>query len=86
MHPFLCARLLSIRRVDTGETSEDDADVLILARGILSEPRWPDIPGLDEFKGEVMHSALWKDEFVVPASPPLLRVPLLTPQQLRLPK
>lgn len=50
--------------MDTGETFEDDADVLILARGMLSDPAWPKIPGLKSFKGEVMHSAIWKEEFV----------------------
>ena len=64
-----CCRLLSIKRVDTGETIEDDADVLVIARGILDEPRWPEIPGLDSFKGEIMHSAMWKQEYVAETDP-----------------
>jgi cation diffusion facilitator CzcD-associated flavoprotein CzcO len=32
---------------------------LILANGGLAEPRLPDIPGLDRFRGSVMHSAAW---------------------------
>lgn len=27
--------------------------------GPLSQPRWPDIPGLDDFEGERLHSARW---------------------------
>lgn len=43
------------------ETSDGDisARVLIAAPGLLSEPRIPDIPGLDSFKGNAFHSARW---------------------------
>ncbi|MEA2307375.1 MAG: hypothetical protein QOH43_4655 [Solirubrobacteraceae bacterium] len=35
------------------------ADVLISAAGALSEPRDPEIPGLDTFRGHTFHSAAW---------------------------
>ncbi len=35
------------------------ADVLVVAAGRLSEPRTPDIAGLDTFAGPVVHSARW---------------------------
>ena len=35
------------------------ADVLVNAGGALSEPRDPDIPGLDAFEGTTFHSARW---------------------------
>jgi len=35
------------------------ARVLVLAAGRLSEPRYPDVPGLDTFPGESFHSARW---------------------------
>ena len=35
------------------------AEVLILARGALSEPRTPEIPGLTTFAGPMFHSARW---------------------------
>ncbi|KAI1749717.1 flavin-binding monooxygenase [Xylaria castorea] len=54
---------LDVRRTDTGEIFQDDADVLVAARGGLSNPSWPNIPGLKDFAGEVMHSALWNDEY-----------------------
>ncbi|KAI2778578.1 FAD/NAD(P)-binding domain-containing protein [Daldinia loculata] len=54
---------LTIKRTDTNETFEDEADVLVSARGSLSDPSWPNIPGLKSFKGETMHSALWKESY-----------------------
>lgn len=39
------------------------ADVLVSATGPLSDPRIPDIPGLETFPGEVFHSARWNHDF-----------------------
>jgi cation diffusion facilitator CzcD-associated flavoprotein CzcO len=39
------------------------ADVLVVAVGALSEPRLPDIDGIDGFKGEVFHSARWNHDY-----------------------
>ncbi|KAI0205291.1 flavin-binding monooxygenase [Astrocystis sublimbata] len=55
--------ILEVRKCDTGEIIRDDADVLIAARGSLSNPSWPDIPGLKDFAGEVMHSAIWNVKY-----------------------
>ncbi|MEA2441603.1 MAG: hypothetical protein QOH76_3027 [Thermoleophilaceae bacterium] len=38
------------------------ADILVNAGGALSEPKDPDIPGLDEFEGKTFHSARWDHE------------------------
>ncbi|KAF2723956.1 FAD/NAD(P)-binding domain-containing protein [Polychaeton citri CBS 116435] len=35
------------------------SDFLVSAVGQLNQPKWPDIVGLDEFGGKVMHSARW---------------------------
>ncbi|MEU6556076.1 NAD(P)/FAD-dependent oxidoreductase [Streptomyces sp. NPDC046915] len=35
------------------------ADVVVSATGPLSDPRIPDVPGLDTFPGKVFHSARW---------------------------
>src|SRR5829696_8260487 len=35
------------------------ADVLVSGQGALSEPRLPDIPGVESFEGELFHSARW---------------------------
>ena len=39
------------------EEFEDTADVLVTAIGSLSRWKWPDIEGLQSFKGELHHSA-----------------------------
>ncbi|KAJ8480894.1 hypothetical protein ONZ51_g6367 [Trametes cubensis] len=55
---------LRIRRpnLDTGEPEEieDSAQVLIMAIGMLSRWKWPDIEGLHDFKGELRHSAAFE--------------------------
>lgn len=40
---------------------EYSADVLVAAPGALSEPRIPDLPGLGDFAGAVLHSARWDE-------------------------
>jgi cation diffusion facilitator CzcD-associated flavoprotein CzcO len=44
-------------RTRGGETIE--ADALVCSTGPLSTPRFPDIPGLHEFGGKLVHSARW---------------------------
>ncbi|KAA8618965.1 flavin-binding monooxygenase protein [Pyrenophora tritici-repentis] len=54
---------ITVKNLATGETIHDQADVLIQGRGNLNNPSWPDIDGLDTFKGEVMHSATWNQSY-----------------------
>ena len=44
-----------------GEFDEivDEADFLFMGVGILSRWKWPDIPGLRDFTGTLVHSADW---------------------------
>lgn len=51
-----------IVRTDKGETIR--SRFLITGVGNTSTPAKPNIPGLDEFKGEVYHTALWPHEGV----------------------
>jgi len=39
------------------------ADMLVSATGPLSDPKIPDIPGLDGFPGKVFHSARWDHDY-----------------------
>ncbi|MFF7748765.1 flavin-containing monooxygenase [Streptomyces sp. NPDC007971] len=39
------------------------ADVVVSATGPLSDPRIPEIPGLDSFPGTVFHSARWNHDY-----------------------
>ena len=38
------------------------AEILVSAIGGLSRPNWPAIPGLEQFKGPVIHSQQWPDK------------------------
>jgi cation diffusion facilitator CzcD-associated flavoprotein CzcO len=40
----------------------DTADVLIMANGPLSQPKTPDVPGLERFRGTTFHSAAWNHD------------------------
>jgi cation diffusion facilitator CzcD-associated flavoprotein CzcO len=44
----------------SGETLE--ADVVVSALGMFNDLAWPEIPGLDQFRGTVFHSARWNWE------------------------
>ncbi|KAG6908883.1 hypothetical protein DXG01_002861 [Tephrocybe rancida] len=48
----------------TGESKVDRADILINAAGVLNKWRWPDIKGLRDFKGLLVHTAEWPREEV----------------------
>ncbi|MGW0825135.1 flavin-containing monooxygenase [Streptomyces sp. NPDC002845] len=39
------------------------ADMVVSATGPLSDPRLPDVPGLDSFPGKVFHSARWDHDY-----------------------
>ncbi len=45
---------------DGGNTSEGVFDFLVVAPGVQGAPALPDIPGLDTFRGQVLHSADYK--------------------------
>ncbi|KAG6865187.1 hypothetical protein C0991_004630, partial [Blastosporella zonata] len=48
--------------VKTGIETITQAEILVSALGFLEAPRFPDIPGLTNFKGNLFHSARWVDE------------------------
>ncbi|UZP35149.1 hypothetical protein NXS19_002965 [Fusarium pseudograminearum] len=50
---------LEIRQQNGSALIKDEADILINATGFLSKWNWPTIPGLDKFKGKLMHTADW---------------------------
>ncbi|MGE2735137.1 flavin-containing monooxygenase [Mycolicibacterium vaccae] len=47
--------------VSSGETFT--ARYLITATGYLSQPRKPDIPGIEDFRGHIIHSMDWDDSY-----------------------
>lgn len=49
--------------METGEELEDEAEYFINAGGVLNNFKWPDIPGLHDFKGKLMHSAAYEEGY-----------------------
>ncbi|OAL05033.1 FAD/NAD(P)-binding domain-containing protein [Phaeosphaeriaceae sp. SRC1lsM3a] len=50
--------------VQTGtNTIHDEVDVFINAGGVLNNWKWPSITGLHDFKGKLVHSARWDQEY-----------------------
>ncbi|KAF7547460.1 hypothetical protein G7046_g9001 [Stylonectria norvegica] len=48
-----------IENLRTGEVFDDYAHFFINASGYLNNWKWPDIPGLQCFQGDLLHSAAW---------------------------
>lgn len=54
--------------VDPPVIIEDESDVLITGTGLLNEWKWPSIRGLQNFTGEILHTANWQDNFTANVS------------------
>lgn len=48
--------------LETASGVRDAVDVVIAATGVLHHPSYPDIAGLDDFQGDVFHTARWDHE------------------------
>lgn len=46
----------------TGKTASHECEILINAAGVLNKPQWPNIPGIHEFQGKLIHSAKWDED------------------------
>ncbi|KAH6643503.1 flavin-binding monooxygenase [Boeremia exigua] len=57
--------LTLLKSVDDGTTElvHDSADVLVTGTGTLNEWKWPDIAGMETFRGTLLHSANWDESF-----------------------
>ncbi|PWY90427.1 flavin-binding monooxygenase [Aspergillus sclerotioniger CBS 115572] len=55
--------ILQVKDLHSGSVYADQCDVLISATGFLNNWKWPDIPGLHDFQGMLMHSARWDKSF-----------------------
>lgn len=51
-----------IKDLASNTTISDHCDVLINASGILNNWQWPAIPGIDKYKGVLLHTANWDDK------------------------
>lgn len=50
---------VTIEDLTTGQRFDDQCDILINAGGYLNNWKWPDVPGLKDYKGKLLHSADW---------------------------
>ena len=50
---------ISVKNHNSGHILEDYVDVVVDGTGILNKWKWPNIEGLHDFKGELLHSAQW---------------------------
>ncbi|KAI1613103.1 hypothetical protein EDD36DRAFT_488132 [Exophiala viscosa] len=54
---------IEVTDLNTNKTVTDTCDILLKGTGLLNTWKWPDIPGLHDFKGPYMHSANWDSSF-----------------------
>ncbi|KAJ5321431.1 hypothetical protein N7476_004433 [Penicillium atrosanguineum] len=54
---------IQVKDVDSGIVRSDQCDILIQATGALNNWKWPSIPGLHDFKGKLLHSAIWDEDY-----------------------
>ncbi|KAL5403501.1 hypothetical protein PMIN03_008896 [Paraphaeosphaeria minitans] len=53
---------VQIKDLESGQTIHDHCDILINASGILNNWAWPAIPGIDKYKGVLLHTANWDEK------------------------
>ncbi|KAK5136660.1 hypothetical protein LTR08_002313 [Meristemomyces frigidus] len=51
------------RNLANGDVFEDEAEFFINAGGVLNHFKMPDVPGLQDFKGKLMHSAAYEEGY-----------------------
>lgn len=52
---------ITIQDLVENKEIHDFCNIFINAAGVLNNWRWPDIPGLDTYKGVLLHTANWDD-------------------------
>lgn len=55
--------ILKVKNLETGEEFQDEAEYFINAGGVLNNFKWPDIEGIKDFKGKLMHSAAYEEGY-----------------------
>lgn len=53
---------VQVKKLENDHTVDDHCDILINASGILNNWQWPAIPGLDQYKGTLLHTANWDEK------------------------
>lgn len=52
---------VQIKDLETDRIVDDHCDILVNAGGILNNWQWPAIPGLEKYKGTLLHTANWDE-------------------------
>ena len=52
---------VQIEDLATGRTIHDQCDIFVNASGVLNNWRWPAIPGIQSYRGKLVHSANWDE-------------------------
>ncbi|KAH7357122.1 flavin-binding monooxygenase-like protein [Rhexocercosporidium sp. MPI-PUGE-AT-0058] len=55
--------IIGVKNEAAGTISEEEADVIIDATGIFNDYKWPELKGLQSFKGRLIHTANWPSDF-----------------------
>lgn len=55
--------VLQVKNLETGEEFTDEAEYFINAGGVLNNFKMPEIEGIKDFKGKVMHSAAYEEGY-----------------------
>jgi len=58
-----CKWHVKFKVLATGHIMEDVADVFVTGIGVLNKWEWPDIEGLHQFEGKLLHSANWDPDY-----------------------
>ncbi|KAI1390283.1 uncharacterized protein F4822DRAFT_231430 [Hypoxylon trugodes] len=54
---------IKVQNLENGEEFRDQANFIVDASGILNNWKWPDIPNIKGFQGELVHTASWPKNF-----------------------
>ncbi|KIX98817.1 uncharacterized protein Z520_05278 [Fonsecaea multimorphosa CBS 102226] len=54
--------VVEVENLQNGELLVDQVDVIVNGTGILNRWKWPEIAGIHDFKGKLIHSANWDPE------------------------
>lgn len=54
---------IQIKDLASGVIFADSCDVFLSASGVLNDWKWPSVPGLLNFKGKLLHSANWDEDY-----------------------
>ncbi|KAJ9630333.1 hypothetical protein H2204_008551, partial [Knufia peltigerae] len=55
--------VVEITNLENNTSTQDEGEIFINGAGFLNNWKWPEIPGLHDFQGKLLHSASWDDSY-----------------------